>query len=112
FVSDGKAKGVSGVRLNLTEVGGRVVGVVRTELDGYFFFEQVPPGRYRLTIDPDQATRLNLCAADVGLVTIGYEAEVVAHDIDIKTCETPQPVLAQARPEPQSQLADASGASD
>ncbi len=112
FVSDGKAKGVSGVRLNLTEVGGKVVGVVRTELDGYFFFEQVPPGRYRLTIEPDQATRLNLCAADVGLVTIGYEAEVVARDIDIKTCETPQPVLAQARPEPQSQLADASGASD
>ncbi|MFZ9396402.1 MAG: hypothetical protein ACO25F_10130 [Erythrobacter sp.] len=114
FVSDGATKGVSGVRLSLTEVGGKLVGVVRTELDGYFFFEQVPPGRYRLTIDPDQVSRLKLCPLEAAMITVGFESEIVTRDIEIRTCEAPKPVIAQAQAPigPQDSLAGATGSPD
>lgn|GEM_PF-363832 len=91
FVSNGVAKGVSGVRLTLSEENGKIVGIVKTELDGYYFFERVMPGSYRLSIDPAQAGRLNLCPLDFGTITVGYESDVIARDIEIKSCEAPQP---------------------
>lgn len=96
FVSDTGSKEVSGVRLTLTDENGKLAGMVRTEVDGYYFFERVLPGRYRLSIDPEQAGRLNLCPVDLGTITVGYEPDVVVRDIEIRSCTNPRSVIAQA----------------
>ncbi|HSM54079.1 MAG TPA: SdrD B-like domain-containing protein, partial [Erythrobacter sp.] len=96
FVSDSGTKGVSGVKLQLADENGKVVGIVKTELDGYYFFERVPPGRYRITLDPDQASRLNLCPVDFGTITVGFESSLVAKDIEIGVCAIDRPVIARA----------------
>lgn len=96
FASDGGTKGVSGVKLQLTDESGKIVGIVKTELDGYYFFERVPPGRYRITLDPDQASRLNLCPVDFGMITVGYESSLLAKDIEIGQCKIDRPVIARA----------------
>ena len=73
------------------EEGGKIAGVVRTEHDGYFFFERVTPGRYRLSIDPEQARRLKLCPLEVGAINVGFEADILVRDIEIRSCETATP---------------------
>ncbi len=106
FVSERGAKEVSGVRLQLTEENGKIVGVARTEVDGYYFFERVVPGSYRLTIEPEQAKRLNLCPADLGTISVGFEPDVIVRDIAIQTCGTSQPVIAETdEEEPQGEPA-------
>jgi hypothetical protein len=59
-------RAVSNVQLQLVNSKGDVISSVRTEYDGYFFIDRVPPGAYRIRIDPDQAGKLNIrLAADV-----------------------------------------------
>jgi hypothetical protein len=48
------------VQLQLVNLKGDVVSSARTEYDGYFFIERVPPGEYRIRIDPEQASKLNI----------------------------------------------------
>lgn len=96
FVSEHVAKAVSGVRLALTEENGKVIGIARTEVDGYYFFERVAPGNYRLTIEPEQAERLDLCPAELGTISVGYEPDVIVRDIEIRSCEIAQPVIAES----------------
>jgi len=43
--------GLSGVGLELLDKKGRVVGKTQTEFDGFFLFESVPYGEYRVQID-------------------------------------------------------------
>ncbi|MGB3753204.1 MAG: hypothetical protein WA954_04815 [Parerythrobacter sp.] len=86
FASEGRTRGVSGVRLQLRDADDAPVGYTRTELDGYYFFERVKPGRYSVVVDPDQATKLDLCPADTPPVDVGFEADLLKADIDIVAC--------------------------
>jgi len=61
FFEGGESKrAVSNVQLQLVNSKSEVIASARTEYDGYFFLERVPPGDYRIRIDPDQAAKLNI----------------------------------------------------
>jgi hypothetical protein len=61
YFEGGEARrAVSNVQLQLVNSKGIIVASVRTEYDGYFFIERIPPGEYRIRIDPDQAAKLNI----------------------------------------------------
>ena len=51
-------RAVSGLVLWLVDAHGKRVAHVRTEVDGYFLFEQLHPGDYTLALDSDQAKNL------------------------------------------------------
>lgn len=70
-------RAVSNVQLQLVNSNGDVVSSVRTEYDGYFFIERVPPGEYRIRIDPDQAARLHIEMVGDVRVTAGPEGGLV-----------------------------------
>lgn len=88
FEDASTGRGVSGVRLHLVDEKGKIVAYSKTELDGYFFFERVPPGQYRLRIDPEQVERLQLCPIEQEAVFVGYESSIVNRDIAIDSCAT------------------------
>jgi hypothetical protein len=64
---------LTGVDIELLDKSGRVVKTTRTEYDGFFLFESVPYGQYRL--------RISALAANV--VRVNPEIDVVA-DLNIK----------------------------
>jgi hypothetical protein len=78
FFEGGEAKrAVSNVQLQLVDSKGAVISSVRTEYDGYFFIERVPPGVYRIRIDPDQASKLHIRLASDIQVTATPEGGLV-----------------------------------
>ncbi len=77
---------VSGLRLLLVDEQGKPVARARTEGDGSFFFEQVPPGSYAIRIDGNQAASLKIHLAEPIAVTVaakaGYLRQVVKVSAD------------------------------
>lgn len=57
-----KTNGIFGLELELTHIESNKQYQSSTEGDGYFFFSQVPPGIYRLTIGEDQLSELGFTA--------------------------------------------------
>jgi hypothetical protein len=53
-------KGVSALEVQLLAADGAVAAAGRTEFDGSIFFEKVPPGDYRVGLEPEQSRRLGL----------------------------------------------------
>ncbi len=49
-----------GVTVELLNAGGDVIGSTRTEFDGFFFFERVPVGSYRVRAAPSQLKALGI----------------------------------------------------
>ena len=86
FTDGDGERGVSGVRLHLVNEKGEVVAYARTEIDGYYFFERVLPGTYRLRIDPEQVDRLQLCQINGEAVFVGHISDVVTRDLPISSC--------------------------
>ncbi|MGB7409384.1 MAG: carboxypeptidase-like regulatory domain-containing protein, partial [Pontixanthobacter sp.] len=95
FQQSSTGMGVSGVRLKLQNEAGEDAHFSKTEIDGYFFFERVRPGTYRLTLDEQQAERLNLCTAQDYSVSVGYEADLITNDITIGICDEPNQLIAK-----------------
>ncbi|MCA0909266.1 carboxypeptidase-like regulatory domain-containing protein [Qipengyuania gaetbuli] len=85
--ADAQGRGVSGVRLRLLNPKGEVISFAKTEVDGYFFFERVQPGRYTLAIDPDQISRLGLCELDGEAIVIDPQSSIVTRDLTIRQCD-------------------------
>ncbi|MBY6014536.1 hypothetical protein KUV75_06420 [Qipengyuania gaetbuli] len=85
--ADAQGRGVSGVRLRLLNRKGEVISFAKTEVDGYFFFERVQPGRYTLAIDPDQVSRLGLCELDGEAIVIDPQSSIVTRDLTIRQCD-------------------------
>jgi len=52
--------GFEGVDLELVDSSGAVVGTARTDYDGYFLFEGVPYGTYRVRIAKDSAEAIGV----------------------------------------------------
>jgi len=71
-------RAVSNVQLQIVDSKNDVIASAKTEYDGYFYFDRVPPGQYELRIDPEQAAKLGIrllkdaplkTGADGGLVS-------------------------------------------
>jgi hypothetical protein len=58
---DGKM--LSGIKVELVDKNGRAIRTVLTEYDGYFLFESVPYGQYRLRVEPMVAAAVSLESA-------------------------------------------------
>jgi len=78
YFEGGEARrAVSNVQLQLVDLKANVVASARTEYDGYFFIDRVPPGQYRLRIDPDQAAKLKIRLAADAPVSAGPDGGLV-----------------------------------
>jgi hypothetical protein len=64
-------KSLSGVDIELLDKNGRAVKVTRTEYDGFFLFEFVPYGTYRIRIAPLSANIIGLAAELPGAIALG-----------------------------------------
>jgi hypothetical protein len=58
--------GFEGVDLELIDGSGKIVGTARTDFDGFFLFERVPYGNYRLRVSAASAGAASI-AADLGV---------------------------------------------
>jgi hypothetical protein len=70
-------RAVSNVQLQLVDMNNDVIASVRTEYDGYFFIERVPPGEYWIRIDPDQAAKLKIRLVDEVRVRAGADGGLI-----------------------------------
>lgn len=86
YVEDGVQQPVSGVRLNLLSGSGQIVARTRTEHDGFFLFEQVRPGSYRIALEPEQARVLGLCLPSAPEIVVTASPDVMRHDLPITRC--------------------------
>jgi hypothetical protein len=69
--------GFEGVDLELIDSSGAVAATARTDYDGYFLFERVPYGRYRIRLARSSAEAIGV-SADLDLqVTVTDEHPVV-----------------------------------
>lgn len=87
FENDGRNRGVSGVRLELVNKDGEKKSLLRTEADGYFFFEEVFPGDYQIMLDEEQSERLNICLSAPVIVAIGPLSDIVTRNFSIISCK-------------------------
>lgn len=55
-------RALSGVKLELLDSSGRVIATTTSEFDGFFLFQKVPYGQYRLRINAESAAVLDLDA--------------------------------------------------
>lgn len=81
FAGEGSSRGVSGVRLQLLDSTDKPVRTVRTESDGFYLFEQIAPGTYKVRLDPEQAARLRIRMVDMVSVTVTAKSAVLSRKI-------------------------------
>lgn len=84
-----------GVDLDLVDMRGAVTTTARSEYDGFFLFEKVPYGSYRVRLSAASASALGVTQAIIGTVTVN-RAEPVARLGP--TSLAPAPRIAQAAP--------------
>lgn len=68
---------VASVEMQLVDDRGVVRRETRSEHDGFYLFERVPPGRYAVRVAPGQVRRLGLRPVPERAVEIGPDGEVV-----------------------------------
>lgn len=89
-----EARAVSNVQLQLVDPKGEVIASAKTEYDGYFFLERVPPGKYALRIDPEQASKLGISLAAPIPVKAGLDGGLVG-DVVVKIIRAPATLAAK-----------------
>lgn len=83
-------RGVSGLRLQLIDESGEIGGAVRSERGGYFYFELIKPGTYKLAIDPAQAKRLGICILDEPQVAAEPSGGIYSLKASVRSCPDPE----------------------
>ena len=83
--------GFEGLDLELVDDAGKVIATARSDFDGFFLFERVPYGHYRIRISAESATIANV-AADLNLEAAVSSEKSVARLGAVHV--TPLPVLA------------------
>ena len=86
IAQDGRTRSVSGVRLELRNAEGKIVSSAKSEIDGYYFFEQVLPGQFTVALDAAQAKRLGICLQEDVAITVEEQGSVVMRDITVSPC--------------------------
>jgi len=86
FAGDGSEKPVGGIMLQITEEEtGKVAGRTRTDSQGFYILDFIKPGNYYVDIDQQQANNLGVYVANLGLVAINDEGDVLGgHDIVLR----------------------------
>ena len=69
--------GFEGLDLELVDSAGKVVAVARTDFDGFFLFERVPYGEYRVRLSKDSAIAASVAAELRVPVSITAERSIV-----------------------------------
>ncbi|NML96173.1 MSCRAMM family protein [Novosphingobium olei] len=59
-VLEGSSRPLSGIQVIIVSASGETLARDRTSAGGTFFFERIPPGTYRIAVDPRQARRLGI----------------------------------------------------
>ena len=95
FERDGEAVGLSAVRVRLVAETGFAKDAT-TEFDGTAVFGDLPAGRYRLELDPEQARRLKMRLAAPATVTVLADGEATP-DLSARVVFEPAP--SQGEPE-------------
>ena len=60
FRASKQDRAVSRLRLRVLRADGTIAATTRTESDGFYLFERLPAGDYRIELDPDQAATLKI----------------------------------------------------
>ena len=68
---------MSNVQLELVDGEDNVIATARTEYDGFFLFERVPPGDYSIRLAPDQKDKLKVRLAERPAVKAGGDGGLV-----------------------------------
>ena len=71
--TDGSAVPLRGVTLYLYNNEGRRVEETVSAVDGFYLFDRVPPGKYLLTINDEDAKRYKIGRPQPQVIEIGYE---------------------------------------
>jgi hypothetical protein len=69
--------GFEGLGLELVDAGGKTVAATQTDFDGFFLFERVPYGEYRLRLSGDSAAAAGLARELSASVTVSAAKSVV-----------------------------------
>ena len=69
---------VANVRLQLVDADGSIVKEVKSQFDGFYLFDFVPPGRYLLRVSPAQVARLELRVPPAEEIVIEADGNVVS----------------------------------
>ena len=90
-------KTLSGVDIELLDTAGRVVKTTRSEYDGFFLFEFVPYGRYKLRVATLAANVVGVEPTLAGLAELGKSSGSV--DLGIVTAKPSQRIAGVANPQ-------------
>ena len=78
-------RAVSRLQLRLLRADGTVAARTRSESDGFYLFERLPAGEYRLELDPQQAATLKIQLAEPMTYTLGGKSSVLRKSIYVKS---------------------------
>lgn len=91
FESGNSNRAVSNVELELVDSKGTVVDSARTQYDGYFLLERVPPGEYNLRINSEQAIKLKIRLASPIKITANADGGLITDvKVEIRASEKVQ----------------------
>jgi hypothetical protein len=83
LIVDGKRTGLAAVRVRLEREGANPIAAT-TEFDGSVLFENVRPGTYRLTLDPEQARRLHMRLVAEPTVIVKEDGSATEPDAEVR----------------------------
>ncbi|WP_156424815.1 hypothetical protein [Novosphingobium fuchskuhlense] len=87
FRAESGTRAVSRLQLRLLRADGTLAARARSESDGFFLFERLPAGEYRLDLDPQQAATLKIRLEAPVTVTLGGKSGVVRQSITVKSAQ-------------------------
>jgi hypothetical protein len=64
-VNKKNSRGVSGLKIKLVDAELNIIAETRTEIDGFFFFSRIPPGKYTLQLDAEYLENNELSIANL-----------------------------------------------
>ena len=82
MISGDSPKAVSNVQLQLVNAKQKVIQTIKSEFDGFYLFQIVPPGKYWIRISPEQIKRLGLKNPELQEVNIKGE-EMILSGMDL-----------------------------
>ncbi len=87
FRAESGTRAVSRLQLRLLRPDGSLAARVRSESDGFFLFERLPAGEYRLELDPQQAASLKIRLEGPVTLTLGGKSSVLRQSITVKSAQ-------------------------
>ena len=91
FRSESGTRAVSRLQLRLLRADGSLAARARSESDGFFLFERLPAGEYRLELEPQQAAALKIRLEGPVTLKLGGKSSVLRQSITVKSANEPSP---------------------